>query len=200
MCITKPLLMHTAKLLLNKFLLKLKNKKIILLSLLVVGPMLVSIGLFLLFYERTILSFKRTPEKAVLTVGRKPAPARIIIDDLGINLPVAESQIVSGIWEISSKGASHLDISARPGENGNIVIYGHNRKVIFGSLPYIWVGDTIKIVNAEGQTFKYKVVNKATVKPDNLEFVLPKSEEVLTVYTCNGFLDTTRFVAIAKPI
>lgn len=190
--------MHIAKLLtkLNPQ----RHQKALLLTLLVVGPMLVSIGLFMLFYERTVLSFRRTPQKASLTTSRKPVPTRIVVDDLGINLPVAEGQIVSGIWEISDQGTSHLDISARPGEGGNIVIYGHNRKVIFGSLPFIWIGDIIKIVNSDGTTFRYKVVKKVTVNPDDLSYVVPQNEEVLTVYTCTGFLDTQRFVAQAKPI
>lgn len=175
------------------------NRKRILLSLLVIGPMLFSIGMFMLFYERTVLSFNKAPE-VVNSQNRTKIPSRIIIDDVKIDLPVEESFIIKGIWQISKSGVSHLATSARPGEGGNTVIYGHNKKVIFGSLPYIRKGSIVEVTDESGKVFKYKVVEKATVRPDNIDFVLPKSEETLTIYTCTGFLDTMRFIAIAKPI
>lgn len=174
------------------------NLKSLYLSLLIVGPILVFAGLFLLFYERAVLSFNKTPSASVIST--KPLPVRIIISDLEMDLPITEGRIVSGIWEISGSGASHLDISARPGESGNIVIYGHNKKKIFGSLLYIRKGSFIKIEAADGTKRVYQVTEKVTVKPDNLDYVLAKGEETLTVYTCNGFLDSTRLIVVAKPI
>ena len=177
-----------------------KYKKVLLLSLLVVGPMVAVIGFFMLFYERAVLSFSGVPEAVDLATNRKSQAVRIVVDDLGIDLAIEEGRIINGIWEISKKGASHLNISANPSEGGNIVIYGHNKKYIFGSLPYIWIGDTVKIVNKNGETFKYKVTMKTSVKPDDLTYVLPKDEETLTIYTCTGFLDTLRSIVVAKPI
>ena len=177
-----------------------RHKRKLLLALLIAGPMVAVIGLFMLFYERAVLSFSEAPQAVKSRVNQKPPAARIVIDDLGIDLAIEEGRIINGIWEISKKGASHLNISANPGEGGNIVIYGHNKKYIFGSLPYIWVGDTVKIINKDGETFKYKVAKKTTVKPDDLTYVLPQDEETLTIYTCTGFLDTLRSIIIAKPI
>ena len=177
-----------------------KYKKVLLLSLLVVGPMVAVIGFFMLFYERAVLSFSGVPEAVDLATNRKSQAVRIVVDDLGIDLAIEEGRIINGIWEISKKGASHLNISANPSEGGNSVIYGHNKKTIFGSLPYIRVGSPIAITNRDGQVFNYKVERKVTVKPDNLTYVLPKGEETLTIYTCTGFLDTLRSIIIAKPI
>jgi len=32
------------------------------------------------------------------------------------------------------------------------------------------------------------------VKPDQVEYLLPTSEETLTLYTCSGFMDQKRFI------
>ncbi|MEK7497462.1 MAG: sortase [Patescibacteria group bacterium] len=176
-----------------------RNKPFLLFSI-SLGVALFIIGAYFLLYERTILSFSRTPEVAVTTIGQKSKPVKVEIGDLNIDLPISESRIVNRIWEISKNGASHLNTSASPGEEGNIVIYGHNRKVVFGSLPYARVGTKIKLTTEDGKVHDYEVIKKDTVKPNNLMYVLPASEEILTIYTCTGFLDSMRAVLVAKPL
>lgn len=184
---------------LRKLLAKRGNKKKLFLFLLIFGVVLFLFGTYGYFYSRAILSFSKVPE-VTQVVYRKPSPQRIIISDLKINLDVTESRIVSGVWEISNKGASHLNISDNPGENGNIIIYGHNKKVIFGSLPYIRNGSIIKIITEDGLEHDYKVMSKKTVSPNDLSLIMPTNDETLTLYTCTGFLDSKRFVIVAKPI
>jgi len=179
---------------------KFTHNKHFLLSLITLGIALVTVGTYFLLYERTILSFSRPPENAVSVVGQKSKPTKIEIGDVGIDLSVSESRIINGVWEISKNGASHLDTSASPGENGNIIIYGHNKKIIFGPLPYAKVGTKIKLTTEDEKIHDYEVIKKETVKPNNLTYVLPTSEEILTLYTCTGFLDTMRSVLVAKPI
>lgn len=41
---------------------------------------------------------------------------------------------------------------------------------------------------------------KKTVKADDISIVWGTPSEVLTLYTCDGLLDSTRFVLLAKPI
>ncbi len=175
-------------------------KKHILLVLIAFGSMLFTSGIFLISYQKTVLSFKETPKTVSVLRLTDSTPKEIIIEDIGINLPVSEGIIYQGVWEISTVGATHLDISTRPGEGGNIVIYGHNRKNIFGSLPKIKKDAVIRVITNDGTIFKYKVVNTMTVKPSAMEYVSPTSAEILTIYTCNGFLDTTRFIVQAEPI
>lgn len=179
---------------------KFTHNKHFLLGSISVGIALVIIGAYFLLYERTVLSFSRPPENAVTVTNSRPKPTKVEIGDVGIDLEISESRIVNGIWEISKNGASHLDTSASPGESGNIVIYGHNKKAIFGSLPYSRVGTKIKLTTEDGEVHDYEVIKKETVKPSNLAYVLPTSEEVLTLYTCTGFLDSMRSVLVAKPI
>lgn len=163
------------------------------------GVILTLIGLYGFYYSRAILSFSKSPV-ALQDVHTQPNPKRIIIKDIKIDLDITEGRIVSGIWEISDKNATHLNISANPGENGNVIIYGHNKKVIFGSLPYLRVGSTVEIVTDDQKSHLYKVTKKETVKPDNVSFIQPTDHEALTIYTCTGLLDSKRFVAIAEPL
>lgn len=141
-------------------------------------------------------SKKETPRP----LHSKPNPVRLVIAGVKIDLPVAEGKIVDGVWQTTRDGVSHLDISANPGENGNIVIYGHNLRVIFGSLPYVSVGATVKVITEDGVEYFYKVYSKKTVKADDVSITFATPSEVLTLYTCDGLLDSTRFVLQAEPI
>jgi len=141
-------------------------------------------------------SKKETPRP----LHSKPNPVRLVIAGVKIDLPVTEGKIVDGVWVTTQTGASHLDISANPGENGNIVIYGHNLKVIFGPLPYVSLGATVKVVAEDGTEYFYKVFSKKTVKADDVSIAFATPSEVLTLYTCDGPLDSARFVLQAEPV
>jgi LPXTG-site transpeptidase (sortase) family protein len=130
----------------------------------------------------------------------KPNPVRLVIAGVKIDLPITEGKIVDGVWLTTKTGASHLDISANPGENGNIVIYGHNLRAIFGSLPYVSMGALVKVTAEDGKEYLYKVYSKKTVKADDISIALATQSEVLTLYTCDGPLDSTRFVLQAELI
>jgi sortase (surface protein transpeptidase) len=55
------------------------------------------------------------------------------------------------------------------------------------------------LLDAEGKTAKYIVSETKRVLPNAVEEVLPTDHEVVTVYTCTGFLDSQRFVVKALP-
>ena len=44
------------------------------------------------------------------------------------------------------------------------------------------------------------VVASRIVESDAIEYVLPKNNETLTLYTCTGFADTDRYIVVAKPL
>ena len=116
-----------------------------------------------------------------------------------LSLDISEGAIVDGVWQISKVGASHLNVSANPGEGGNIVIYGHNKNSLFGPIRWIEKGAEIEINDENGNKYSYVVSETLEVSPDKIEYVLPKNEEILTLYTCSGFLDSKRYIVIARP-
>jgi len=168
------------------------------LGFLVVGLVMVVFSLGWSFYRQRILSFDIVPTEVLDRGGELPVEVRI--SKVNINLPIEESGIMDGVWQISYDGASHLNTSAKLGEGGNVVLYGHNRNTLLGPIRWLNVGDIVEVVAMNGDIYKYRVGETVTTTPDDISYVLPKNEEMLTIYTCTNFLDRDRFVIVAKPI
>lgn len=114
-------------------------------------------------------------------------------------MPITEASISQGVWQVSETGASHLSSSESPGKKGNIIIYAHNLTRLFGPIVNVKKGDLI-MVRTKKALYTYVVEKTYTVSPDQIELLLPTKSEVLTLYTCTGFLDSKRFVIQARPI
>lgn len=127
-------------------------------------------------------------------------PFQITIPSIAVNLPIDIGEIKDGVWKISYSNATFLDGSGRPGGAGNTVIYGHNKKAIFGNLPYLSLGQYIYVKTADGVMHKYEAYQKDFVGPDRVDLVSPTNKEELTIYTCWGLFDTHRVVVKAKPV
>ena len=115
-------------------------------------------------------------------------------------LVISDGYVIDNRWAISETGVSFLTTSALPGQVGNSVIYGHNRRDILGELPQITAGDPIYIVLGDGNFVKYEVFETREVKPTQVEILNQSSDSRLTIYTCIGFLDKARFVVVASKI
>lgn len=152
-----------------------------------------------LWYRQTILSFSVVPQVIVQPELRGSLPANIGIETIGLNLAIQPTQIVDGVWQTSSTNPTYLVTSSRPGEGGNIVVYGHNYNQIFAPLKKVATGDLITIATENGKFFSYEVTEIQVVKPTEIEAVLPTDYEVLTVYTCTGLFDSLRLVIKATP-
>lgn len=169
-------------------------------------PLLViSIGLIIFFvgashyWQIRILSFSKPPT-ASESLRTGSLPVFITIPSINIDEPLDVGTIRDGVWQISYNHPTFLDSSARPGTGGNIVIYGHNKKAIFGNLPYLSVGQKITVKTADGKPHTYEVYWKDFVGSDRVDLVSPTLKEELTIYTCWGLFDTQRAVIKAKPI
>lgn len=166
---------------------------------------LIAIGLFLLFvgasryYQLRILSFSKTPTETQTAV-KGELPTQIIIPSINVDLPIEVGAIKNGIWQISYDKATFLGTSGRPGTGDNVVIYGHNKKAIFGNLPYLSIGQKIFIKTADSKIYTYEVYQKDFVGADRIDLVSKTDKEELTIYTCWGFIDSQRAVLKAKPI
>lgn len=169
------------------------------LILVVVGLVLLLVSGYIRFHSRAVLSFTGTVAPSNSGYNRVNI-TNIQIESVKIDLKVTEASITDGIWQISSDGASHLDKSANPGGGGNIVVYGHNKANLFGKLTRVRKGDIVKLKDESGATHEYAVVETVTVAPTQIEYVIPKDSEILTLYTCTGVFDSKRFIVQAKPI
>ena len=151
-------------------------------------------------YQLRVLSFFGNDNpKNNMQVVNKNLPVAIRVKSVGIDLPVVESSIVNGVWEIPPGGAGHLNTSSGIGL-GNMVIYAHNKRSLFGPIRWIKKDSPIEIIGKDGNIYRYQVTETKEVSSDKIEYVLPKNDEVLTLYTCTGLFDSKRFIVLAKKI
>ena len=134
------------------------------------------------------------------TTQESPKPAKIFIPQLKRTLEISDGFIKDNRWTVSSTGVSYLTTSGNLGQAGNVVLYGHNTKDVLGSLWKVQVGDVVEVTDSGGNIRKYEIFERKEVKPNAVEILESADDERLTIYTCSGFLDTARFVVIAKYI
>ncbi len=146
------------------------------------------------------LGFKNQPTPIRQLNHDSKKPLSLKITNAKISLNIEESEIVNGNWEVSRHGVSHLNTSSIPGNRGNIVIYGHNKSNILGSLDSVEIGDEIIITTRNNENHKYVVRSIEVVSPSRVDVINPTEIEVLTIYTCTGFLDSKRLVVKAEPV
>lgn len=167
---------------------------------------MLGLGLFLIvipsfFYvnEFIQLSFF-TPKVPAIIQKNFARPIRLAIPAVTMDLPIEETAIVHNAWQIADSGVSHLSISARPGENGPIIIYGHNTNERLGPIRWLTIGQKIILTTQDGKTHIYTITKTREVSPDKTSLFFSEKGETLFLYTCDGFADLQRFVIIAKPM
>ena len=124
-------------------------------------------------------------------------PTRIAIPDLGIDLPVYQATIIHNVWPTTTKGASYLTSSPVPGNTGNSVIYAHNWESLFGHLRYAKVGEKVIVTYPDKTKKTFVIAYTSIVTPDTSSILSSSKDKRLTLYTCIGFFDSHRFVAVA---
>ena len=141
-------------------------------------------------------SFSNTNQKTVVAA----VPDSVFIPSIKSNLTLEKSLIVNDTWQISRNTANYLLNSGQPQSGGNIIIYGHNTQDIFGRLNQVKEGDLIAIKDQHKQVYRYFVEEIKEINPDQIEYLYPTQEEVLTIYTCSGWFDQKRLLVQAKPV
>jgi LPXTG-site transpeptidase (sortase) family protein len=86
------------------------------------------------------------------------------------------------------------NLSARPGEGENIVLWGHvlrfrsapKKPAPFARLKELKVGDELVLYDAKGNAFRYAITRQVWATPDQVEYILPVGGERLTLVSCIG--------------
>lgn len=171
-------------------------------SLIIIGAVLITLSLVLKtwdIYQTSQPTFKNYQPQRSQSNRAQTTPKNIIIPDILINLGIEEGNADNNNWNVSEVGVNHLKTSSHPSENGNIVIYGHNWTGLLGKIRQLKTGNRILVTTADGKTYTYIVSETIIVKPTEVWILDKTDEEILTIYTCTGFLDLERFVVRAKP-
>ncbi|MGZ4821807.1 MAG: class D sortase [Terriglobales bacterium] len=116
------------------------------------------------------------------------AAAKAQADDDGLTrLSVPKIDLDSVVVEGTNRqalllGPGHMKETPAPGETGNSVITGH-RDTFFRHIHELEKGDTV-VVQRDGKTYRYQVVGKKIVAPDDLSVIRPVRDSQLTLITC----------------
>lgn len=143
-------------------------------------------------------------------------PGRLVIAAIGLDEAVVGVGLDAQRYPIvPPHNVAWYNLSARPGEGDNIVLWGHvlrfrNAPAIpapFARIHELHLGAPIEVYSAGGERRAYRVTHQIQVTPDQIEYMLPKGRERLTLISCIGdmVLDqgevdmSHRLITIAEP-
>lgn len=135
---------------------------------------------------------------AAVEEKKNSLPASIAIPTLDLDLLIAPGIVKKNQWTLYDDKISWLATSEPPGSGKNVILYGHNRPLLFGKLDSLQIGEEIIVIDSSGAAFTYTVAQTRKVSPEDVDVIIsPKNQ--LTLYTCEGSFDEKRLVVIAYP-
>ena len=185
-----------------------------------VGSIVIVIMLMGFFNERFIAPFitpSRTVSSTPIIVSHSttvtdPIP-KVIIPKINVEIPVVYdlgTTEESAIQNALEDGVVHYDNTPQPGQEGNVVVFGHSSNNIFNEGKYkfafvllsrLETGD-IFYLTKDGTRYAYKIYDKKIVKPTAIE-VLGATDrpDTATLITCDHLSTTlNRVVVIGEQI
>lgn len=125
-------------------------------------------------------------------------PVSLSIPAIHLSVHVVQGGIVDGEWVLSDHDALYLPTSGSLGEGYNTILYAHNTWPLFGKLSTIKNGDLIEIKDTQGTIYTYKVFSFDNVNPKDLRSLYSSERNIVTLFTCSGWADTTRLLVKAS--
>lgn len=169
--------------------------------LIIAGIAFFSIGIYLIWQRNdssrlAFDTYEYSKSEAQL-IETNNLPVKMTIPDLDLNLQVIPAKINGKQWDTTKEGVSYLTSSPIPGDEGNSVIYAHNWAGLFATLPQIKAGNVVEVEYADKTKKRFSIAYTLEVSPGDQSILKPSTDKRLTIYTCTGFLDSKRFVAVA---
>lgn len=120
---------------------------------------------------------------------------RIQVPAIGVDAPVVQGDS----WEQLKKGVGQHIRTPNPGENGNIVLSGHNDVFgeVFRDLDRLQPGDLVILFTGQRQ-YIYVITGTQMVAPTVVEVMAPTPDARVTLISCHPYLvDIHRIVVSA---
>lgn len=132
------------------------------------------------------------------------------IHEVGYEIKEIEGQRVRE-WDVASYAAGHHKTSARPGEDGNIVVTGHNdwEGEVFRTLEYAEHGQEVIVSTEEGEHryviqeihMRKEVGASLEERLETGRFMADMPDERLTLITCWPYgINDHRVIVVAVPV
>lgn len=149
---------------------------------------------------RTVQASEQLVQNAAVFTPDHNTPVAITIPWRVDTLIEPAYYLETGTWTTSKTAASFWVESAQPGENGNIVLYAHNTRELFGNIRVLQGGEVVTIRTQDNTEYRYEVTEWYEVGPNETRFLEPSESELLTLFTCTGWADQQRFIVRARPL
>lgn len=158
-----------------------------------------------------------SPAFAASTATTPPTPVRVVIKAIKLDRKLVSVGLDKNrIPIVPNHDIGWYNLSARPGQGENIVLWGHVLRfrqtpkipAPFARLKELKVGDEILLYDARGTRYRYTVTQQIWATPDQVEHILPVGAERITMVSCIGdkvikgkevIEMTHRLITIAEP-
>lgn len=156
-----------------------------------------------------VVSITKTSVSTTVTIVSE-LPTKITVSKIGLDVTVAnptttDVAVLDG-WLL--KGSVRYPTSAKLGEVGNVVLFGHSSYLpivgnqaykTFNGIQKLAVGDVVTVYSSN-TAYTYRVLSAVKESADdNTAIPLSVTEKILTLVTCNSFgSKEDRFVVTAN--
>jgi sortase family protein len=145
------------------------------------------------------------------------APTRLTIDAIGLDQRIVGVGIdADGEPVVPEHEIGWWNASAAPGNHENVVLWAHVLRFMnapdipapFERLKEVAIGTPVTLYDDLDEAHAYVVTRRVEVTPDQVEYLLPKGREMVTMVSCYGdsvivdgaVVDMThRLIVIAEP-
>jgi sortase (surface protein transpeptidase) len=158
-----------------------------------------------------------TARASAVETGQPGEPTRIVIESVDIDQKIVSVGLDKNrIPIVPNHDVGWYNLSAQPGQGDNIVFWGHVLRfrqtpkvpAPFARLKEVKPGAEIVIYDQAGSAHPYVVKQQVWVLPNEVEYILPKDREMITLVSCIGDKvinrgevvdETHRLITIAEP-
>jgi plastocyanin/sortase (surface protein transpeptidase) len=144
-------------------------------------------------------------------------PARLVIPAIGLDVkPATVGLDEQGVPVVPRHDVGWYSGSSMPGNTSNVIFWGHVLRwqdtpsvaAPFERLHELPVGAELVITSTDQRERRYRVTEHIRVRPENVVYLLPTSEERITLVSCIGdnvmvsgtLTKEYRLVTIAEPL
>jgi sortase A len=139
------------------------------------------------------------------------APTRIVIPKIGVDVPVSvvglERKGNGYQWELPRQGVAWHRMTATPGQQGNVVLSGHNgtrgnrvfrnlHKLDVGDTFTLYVGDRAYIYRVSQRVITRELFASKKQREANARWMAPTTDERVTLVTCYPWWTNTHRLII----
>ena len=136
------------------------------------------------------------PTDSVNSINQDGLANRLVIPKMELDAPIVIAPIKNQTWQVDhlEQSVGHLEGTARPGSNSNLVLAAHvtletGEYGPFAGLGNLSPGDTVFVYDGDQKKYEYVIDSHDTVDRTAVEVTFPTDSGQLTLITCNNWND-----------